>query len=160
MGVIGFRLVDFFSEQIIVGSQIRHLWPRWLSPNVLACLNFNLTQGHPLVAKFSNMCHFQHFLRVPRKTKLRVYRENLILGFSPKFSVKNIFLNFSMTRSVPPTLPSFLANVTSHVSPPKCIISALIFCLGGSQRRNLCRGSTGKLLGIMVSIMAFFQFLT
>ena len=49
-------------------SQIRHLCPRWPSPSVLACLNLNLTQWHPLVAKFSNMCHFRHFLRVPRKT--------------------------------------------------------------------------------------------
>ena len=53
---------------IPMGSQIRHLWGRWPSPSVLACLNLNLTQGHPLVAKFSNMCHFRHFLRVPRKT--------------------------------------------------------------------------------------------
>ena len=51
-----------------MGSHIRHLWPRWPSPNVLACLNLNLTQWHPLVAKFSNICHFRHFLRVPRKT--------------------------------------------------------------------------------------------
>ena len=51
-----------------MGSQIRHLWPRWPSPNILACLNLNLTQWHPLVAKFSNICHFRHFLRVPRKT--------------------------------------------------------------------------------------------
>ena len=51
-----------------MGSQIHHLWPRWPSPNILACLNLNLTQWHPLVAKFSNICHFRHFLRVPRKT--------------------------------------------------------------------------------------------
>ena len=50
-----------------MGSQIRHLWPRWPSPSVLACLNLNLTQGHPL-AKFSNMRHFRHFLRASRKT--------------------------------------------------------------------------------------------
>ena len=68
LSLVAFRLVDFFSEKIIVGSQIRHLWPIWPSPNVLACLNLKLTQGHPLVAKFSNICHIRHFLRVPRKT--------------------------------------------------------------------------------------------
>ena len=45
----------------------RNFWKRGSWPNGLACLNLNLTQGHPLVAKFSNMCHFRHFLRVPRK---------------------------------------------------------------------------------------------
>ena len=30
----------------IMGPQIRHLWPRWPSPNILACLNLNLTQWH------------------------------------------------------------------------------------------------------------------
>ena len=49
-------------------SRSRHLWPRWPSPNVLACLILNLTQWHPLVAKFINMCHFRYFFRVPRKT--------------------------------------------------------------------------------------------
>ena len=71
LSLIGFRLVDFFLKKLLrvpIGSQIRHLWPRWPSPNVLACLNLKLTQGHPLVAKFSDMCHFRHFLRVPRKT--------------------------------------------------------------------------------------------
>ena len=63
LSVIGFRLVDIF-----LGSQIHHIWPRWPSPYVLACLNLKLTQGHPLVAKFNNMCHFRHFLRAPRKT--------------------------------------------------------------------------------------------
>ena len=68
LSLIGFRLVDYFSEKIIAGPQIRHLWPRWPSPNILSCLNLKLTQGHPLVAKFNNMCHFRHFLRLPRKT--------------------------------------------------------------------------------------------
>ena len=53
--------------RVPMGSQIRHP-PRKPSPNVLACLKLKLTQGHPLVAKFSNVCHFRHFLRVPRKT--------------------------------------------------------------------------------------------
>ena len=70
--ILGMRLTWFQClKKIIVGahgSQIRHLWPRWPSPNVLACLNLNLTQGHPLVAKFTNMCHFRHCLRVSRKT--------------------------------------------------------------------------------------------
>ena len=58
----------YYLVSVPMGSQIRHLWPGWHSPNILACLNLNLTQGHPLVAKFSNMCHFRHFFRVSRKT--------------------------------------------------------------------------------------------
>ena len=71
LSVIGYRLGDFFLKTLLwipMGSQIRHILPRWPSPNVLACLNLNLTQGHPLVAKFSNICHFRHFLRVSQKT--------------------------------------------------------------------------------------------
>ena len=37
-------------------------WLRWPSPNVPACLNLKFL-GHPLVTKFSNRCHFLHFLR-------------------------------------------------------------------------------------------------
>ena len=48
--------------------KFRHLWLRWSWPNVLAYLNFWCTIGHPLVAKFSNMCYFHHLLRCPRKT--------------------------------------------------------------------------------------------
>ena len=66
-----------------MGSQIRHLLPRWSSPNVLACLNLNLTQGHPLVAKFGNM------FESPMKDMAQNYGSTvkyLTLSFSPKFS--------------------------------------------------------------------------
>ena len=62
-----FRYGDFFLKKIIVGPRklkFRHLWLRWSWPNVLAYQNFWSTIWHPLVAKFSNTCHFWHFLRV------------------------------------------------------------------------------------------------
>ena len=61
----------FFLNKLLWGPmkvKFRHLWLRWSLPNVLAYLNFWCTMGHPLVAKFSNMCYFHHLLRCPRKT--------------------------------------------------------------------------------------------
>ena len=60
-------MVIFFLKKLLWGPmkvKFRHLWLRWSWPNVLANLNFWCTIGHPLVAKFSNMCYFHHFLRV------------------------------------------------------------------------------------------------
>ena len=66
---IGFRLVDFFFWKhycgVPWGPRSAIFGPDDLHPMYL-CLKLNLTQGHPLVAKVSNMC--RHFLRVPRKT--------------------------------------------------------------------------------------------
>ena len=66
--VIGFRLVDFLSENIIVGS---HGVP-----------------DPPSLAKFSNMCHFRHFLRVPRKTwpskRCKIQRYKMFIDSKPK----------------------------------------------------------------------------
>ena len=74
-------------------SQIRHLWPKWPSPDALACLNLNLTQGHPLVAKFSNKCNFRHFLRVFRPN----FRGEFLYmyGSQKKIWAKKSMLNFS-----------------------------------------------------------------
>ena len=62
--VIGFRLVDFVSENMIVGP---HEVP---DPPSLAQMTFTSMSELKFdsVAKFSNMCHFRHFLRVSRKT--------------------------------------------------------------------------------------------
>ena len=57
----------FFLKKLLWGPmkvKFRHLWPRWSWPNVLAYQNFWSTMWRPLVAKFSNMCYFHHFLRV------------------------------------------------------------------------------------------------
>ena len=64
-----------------MGSQIHHLWPRWPPPNVLARPKLNLTQGQPLVAKFSSMC--RHFWESHERhgPKVRVYREKFNIGF-------------------------------------------------------------------------------
>ena len=60
LSLVAFRLVDFFSEKIIVGSQIRHLWPIWPSPNVLAqkvhlvvCGGVKMFFFYPLVTRVS-----------------------------------------------------------------------------------------------------------
>ena len=57
LSVIGFRQEVFFWRKKYCGS-----------PQSYTSMSELLTQGLPLVAKFSNMCHFRHFLRVPRKT--------------------------------------------------------------------------------------------
>ena len=62
-----FRRHDFFLNKLLRGPRkvkLRHLWLRWSWPNVPAYQNFWSTMWHPLVAKFSNMCYFYHFLRV------------------------------------------------------------------------------------------------
>ena len=59
--------LNFFLKKLLWGPRklkLRHLWLRWSWPNVLAYQNFWSTIWHPLVAKFSNTCHFWHFLRV------------------------------------------------------------------------------------------------
>ena len=65
LSVIGFRLVDLFSEKKYCGSP-------WVpDPPSLAQMTFTLCTSMSelkFVAKFSNMCHFRHFLRVPRNT--------------------------------------------------------------------------------------------
>ena len=53
-----------------MGYKIRHLWLRWPSPNVLACLNLNLTQG-------------QYAKDMAQKYGSTV--KNLTLTFWPKF---------------------------------------------------------------------------
>ena len=58
--------LNFFLKKLLLGPmkvKLRHLWLRWSWPNVLAYQNFWSTIWHPLVAKFSNTCHFWHFLR-------------------------------------------------------------------------------------------------
>ena len=75
------NLIDyliFFLKKLLWGTmkvKFRHLFLRWSWPNVLAYQNFWSTMWHPLVAKFSNMCHFHRFLRVrwkrsPQSTSL------------------------------------------------------------------------------------------
>ena len=62
--------LNFFLKKLLLGPmkvKFRHLWLRWPWPNVLAYQNFWSTIWHPLVAKFSNMCYFHHFLRVQWK---------------------------------------------------------------------------------------------
>ena len=72
LSVIGFRLVDIF-----LGSQIHHIWPRWPSPYVLACLNLNLWPNLAICVILGTFWEF-HEIHGP---KVRVYREKFNIGF-------------------------------------------------------------------------------
>ena len=88
----------FFLKKLLWGPmkmKFRVLWLRWSWPNVLAYQNFWSTMWHPLVAKFSNMCYFHHFLRVrwkrsPQSTGLPWKIKHWL--FCPKFFWESIYM--------------------------------------------------------------------
>ena len=114
LSLVAFRLVDFFSEFFLwgpMGSQIRHLWPRWPSSNVLACLNLNLTQGHPCLIHMGEISQGGYF---PQILSLFLQIRQL---FSSTFCIDSIVLIISTGQSHVPESgkPSFWPGTSGKV---------------------------------------------
>ena len=91
-----------------MGSQIRHLWPRWPSPSVLACLNLNLT---PLFESLTKDMGQKYGSTV----------KNLTLGFRPNFRGEFLYMYGSQEKNLGQKV-----NVKLFMVDPYSVIKILI----------------------------------